>query len=124
MKLLVFLLLVLGLAWWAHYFAEESYEERAIKCIVGEASNQSFDTQLCVAHAIRNRGTLRGVYGEHARHNDSEPEEVWQNARDAWDYSAYEKDPVHGAKNFGTKADFFKQKRPITGLKCGDFYFY
>ena len=99
-------------------------EDDAIDAIVGEASNQSYDTMVCVAHGIRNRGNLKGVYGVNASHNDSEPEWVWLSARDAWNESLAEKDTVNGAKNWGTLDDL--EKLGVTAYKanCGDLYFY
>jgi len=101
-----------------------SYDQQAIQAIVGEASNQSHDTMVCVAHGIRNRGNLKGVYGVNASHNDSEPEWVWLSARDAWNESLAEKDTVNGAKNWGTLDDL--EKLGVTAYKanCGDLYFY
>lgn len=46
--------------------AEEISQSRAVLAIIGEAENQGYDGMLAVAGAIRNRGTLRGVYGEKA----------------------------------------------------------
>lgn len=98
----------------------------AIPAIVGEASNQSQATMICVAHALRNRGTLKGVNGARASHTWNEPEEVWEKARAAWDYSEDSNDPTHGAKNFGTLSDLNKLHVGMTKVKrrCGDFYFY
>lgn len=44
-------------------YALDIPEEQAIKAIIGEAENQGYDGMLAVACAIRNRGTLKGVYG-------------------------------------------------------------
>jgi hypothetical protein len=38
-------------------------EEKAVLAIIGEAENQGYEGMLAVAGAIRNRGTLKGVYG-------------------------------------------------------------
>jgi hypothetical protein len=102
------------------------YNQEAIQAIVGEAANQSEDTMICIAHAIRNRGTLKGVYGLNAKHVWSEPDWVWRNAMVAWDLSGHEKDVVNGAKNFGTRQDLDKQDFSTFTIKahCGDFYFY
>lgn len=38
-------------------------DKSAVLAIIGEAENQGADGMLAVACAIRNRGTLKGVYG-------------------------------------------------------------
>jgi len=125
MKTLLIIVWVLFIAVFIGIIRAEIYKSEAVDAIVGEASNQSPETMACIAHAIRNRGTLKGVYGSHARHNANEPEEVWDNARDAWDISLYTRDKTHGSKNFGVASD----RNVRTNLKrikaqCGDFYFY
>jgi spore germination cell wall hydrolase CwlJ-like protein len=55
-----------------------------IKAIIGEASNQGYRGMLAVACAIRNRGTLKGVYGVNAKHIYKEPKWVWDLAKKAW----------------------------------------
>jgi spore germination cell wall hydrolase CwlJ-like protein len=37
---------------------------RMVNAIIGEAEGEPYEGKLAVACAIRNRGTLRGVYGE------------------------------------------------------------
>lgn len=41
-------------------------DDRAIKSIIGEGENQGEKGMFALACAIRNRGTLKGVYGYHA----------------------------------------------------------
>lgn len=95
--------------------------DQAIRAIVGEASNQSNETMGCVAHAIRNRGNLRGVYGLTASHVKTEPQNVWYRAAVAWELSGKEKfDPTHGAQNWGTITEVPEDVE----AKCGDLYFY
>ncbi len=96
----------------------------AIDAIVGEASNQDYDTMICVAQAIRHRGTLKGVNGYHARHNKVESTDTWEMAAQAWDESMYLPDRVKGTKNFGTMDDLVKLRQLGYKVKCGDFYFY
>ena len=79
----------------------------AVSAIVGEAAGSPYLVKLGVAAAIRNRNSLRGVYGLNARHNATEPAWVWADARRAWSQSATN-DPTHGAVNFGCKADVDK----------------
>ena len=65
----------------------EITEEVAIRCIIGEASNQGYEGMVAVGEALRNRGTTRGVYGcDVTRY---EPAWVWDMARRAWDASQY-----------------------------------
>jgi hypothetical protein len=93
-----------------------------VRAIVGEAANQSEDTMVCIAHALRNRGNLKGVYGYTAKHVWTESDATWGKAWEAWTISGQEPDTLHGAKNFGSLADLgdnFKAK-----ALCGDFYFY
>lgn len=44
-------------------FAAEIPKSRFIDAIIGEAESGGLDGMRCVASAIRNRGTLKGVYG-------------------------------------------------------------
>lgn len=74
-------------------------DEQAIRAIVGEASGESYQTMLGVACAIRNRGTLQGVYGLKAKHSNNEPAWVWAKARKAWAESK-SKDITLGATHF------------------------
>jgi len=59
----------------------------AVRAIIGEASDQGPDGMILIACAIRNRGTLKGVYGLHANHVDTEPDWIWEQAWEAWDKS-------------------------------------
>jgi len=69
--------------------AEDIKTKDAIRAIIGEASNQGYRGMLIVACAIRNRGTLKGVYGLNAKHVDAEPRTVWDTARCAWKASTH-----------------------------------
>lgn len=84
---------------------------RAVAAIIGEVSGEGganlelkYRAMLACAHAIRNRGTLKGVYGEHAPHVKNEPEWVWDLAKRAWIQSAFDKalgiDPTFGATHW------------------------
>jgi spore germination cell wall hydrolase CwlJ-like protein len=61
---------------------------QAIRAIIGEAGNQGEKGMLAVACAIRNRGTLKGVYGVKAKHVDKQPQWVWAMAKKVWAESA------------------------------------
>ena len=75
--------------------------------VVGEAAADPFITKVAVAEAIRNRGTLRGVYGFRASHNKREPRWVWAEARAAWIQSIHT-NLTHGARFFGNLQDVRK----------------
>jgi len=91
--------------------AAQSYagipDTQAHRAIVGEAAGDGFTVQLGVACAIRNRGTLHGVYGVNAAHNASEPDWVWEAAARAWRESA-QHDITGGATHFGSRDDVRK----------------
>jgi hypothetical protein len=57
-----------------------------IRALMGEARGESYVCQVATAEAIRNRGTLKGVYGFKAQFN--EPAWVWKRAEKAWKESA------------------------------------
>jgi len=83
----------------------------AVKAIMGEACGEGYKGMLAVAGAIRNRGTLQGVYGVKATHIYKEPAYVWANAKKAWKESA-KVDITKGANHWeGT--DF---KRPAWSM--------
>ena len=74
-------------------------DDDAIRAIVGEASGEGKDGMRAIASAIRNRGTLKGVYGLKAKHADKEPAWVWAMAKQAWEDSA-EHDFANGATHW------------------------
>lgn len=66
-------------------------DARAVNAIIGEAENQGYNGMLAVAYAIRNRGTLRGVYGEHSPRVKkaglrirAEAAKAWKNSQMRW----------------------------------------
>lgn len=86
----------------------------AQRAIVGEAAGCGYQVQLGVACAIRNRGSLKGVYGVNAAHNASEPAWVWTQAARAWKESAGH-DVTRGANHFGNADDV--RKGTFKGMK-------
>lgn len=74
-------------------------EDQAVRAIIGEAANQGYGGMLAVACAIRNRGTLDGVYGLHSKLPDQQPQWVWNLARLAWRRSQ-QRDVTHGATHW------------------------
>jgi hypothetical protein len=77
---------------------------QAVDAIIGEAGDQSFTTQVAVACAIRNRGTLQGVYGLNNPVVQKATPRVRAKALRAWQASARQ-DIVKGCKFFGCPAD-------------------
>lgn len=67
--------------------AQEIDDVLAVRAIMGEARDQGYTGMLAVACAIRNRGTLDGVYGVRAKGLDKEPARVWLLAKKAWQES-------------------------------------
>jgi hypothetical protein len=92
--------------------------DQAVRAIIGEAADQGYEGMLAVACAIRNRGTLKGVYGLGAKHIDKEPEWVWDLARKAWKNSA-ECDVTKGADHWENIKAFGK---PYWADKCEKTY--
>lgn len=77
---------------------------QAVDAIIGEAGNQSFTTQVAVACAIRNRGTLQGVYGVSNPVVKQATAKVRAKALRAWQASARQ-DIVKGCRYFGCPSD-------------------
>ena len=121
---IVWLLIFIAVFFTIKQFIYRINDDEAVSAIVGEASNQSYDTMVCVAQGIRHRGTLKGVYGVHARHNADESKDTWLAAENAWEDSAIENDHIKGAKNWGTVEDLGKLGAKQYKVKCGDLYFY
>jgi hypothetical protein len=94
-------------------------ERQAIDAIIGEASGEGYYGMLCVASALRNRGTLRGVYGVRARHVAREPRWVRDLARKAWRESVH-KNVVNGATHW----ESIKFKVPYWAKKMKVVYRY
>lgn len=62
-------------------------DEDAIRAIVGEGASEGLDGMRAIASVIRNRGSLRGIYGLHAKHVRTEPAWVFKMAKTAWEDS-------------------------------------
>lgn len=63
-------------------------QSTAVRCIIGEASNQGYNGMLSLAGALRNRGATQGVYGCNSKHIDKQPKWVFDLALKAWLESA------------------------------------
>jgi len=59
-------------------------ESLAVRALIGEAGGQKDDELLAHAYALKNRGTLKGVYGLHSKHAKHPSAKVWQRACKAW----------------------------------------
>lgn len=105
--------------------------ERAINAIIGESEGESYQGKLGIAAAIRNRGHLRGVYGERAPRVVKKlySEQVRNDAIRAWEESETV-DPTHGATGWGNDKDvkeFAKHKwwrKCVITARIGNHVFY
>lgn len=75
--------------------------DKAILSIIGEAENQGYTGMLAIACAIRNRGTLRGVYGLNAPRvkNQRYSKKTYEMAQKAW-FASYRVDVTNGATHW------------------------
>lgn len=112
--------------------AESIPEDRAIRAIIGEAAGEvnsirsKYECFVAVGAALRNRGSLRGVFGEKAKHVDREPRWVWDLARRAWRESA-KRDPTNGATHWENIEKFgipYWSRSMIKTVKIGSHTFY
>src|ERR1035437_9420909 len=84
--------------------AGEITERKAVRAIVGESGGEPFAAQMAVAGAIRNRGSLRGVYGVSNPCVGKASAKTFATARRAWRESATN-DVTHGLRFFSCAAD-------------------
>lgn len=83
----------------------ETPKDLAVKAIIAEAGGEPFQGMVAVGEAIRNRGSLQGVYGlQRASFISHQPQWVHEQARRAWMKSAHS-DLVKGAQ-FWESTDF------------------
>jgi hypothetical protein len=109
-------------------------EHLAVRALVGEAGGQQDSELLAHAFALRNRGTLRGVYGLHAPHLKKEPAKSFERAQIAWQKALRRgPDPVAGRTEWRSDYDLKLMARrgqtPSSvglkdGLKIGATTFY
>ena len=80
--------------------------QKASRALAGEAGGQSDVELIAHAYALRNRGTLRGVYGLNAPHLAREPKSTFLRAESAWRAAlAGGKDPVDGRTEWRSDYD-------------------
>lgn len=103
-------------------------EVDAVLAIIGEAENQGYDGMLAVACAIRNRGTLQGVYGIKAPRvvQKKYSPKTYAKALKAWRASS-DCDVTNGADHWENVKAFGKPKWAKTmklTYVCKDHEFY
>jgi len=103
-------------------------DENCIQAIVGEyAAEDDYYGMKLLAHAIRNRKTLKGVNGFYAKHVKSESKIVWENASLAWFDSLNEWDPLSGANEWRSTVDVMQYGQPsgfaLVKICNGTFYY-
>lgn len=76
----------------------------AIKAIVGEAEGENFIGKVAIGEAIRNRRTLKGVYGLNSKRLGLASPSVWKDAEKAW-LESVGSNLTKGADVWGSKAD-------------------
>ncbi len=97
-----------------------------VRAIIGEASGEGYQGMLAVACAIRNRGSLAGVYGLRSSHVDKQPEAVWVTAQQAWEDSK-DVDVTYGAthwENIKAFGEPYWAKTMTITTKVGNHVFY
>lgn len=77
----------------------------AVRAIIGEGANQSDAAMLGIACAIRNRGTLHGVYGLNGAVTQHASSTIWSRAERAWRQAKAGVDVAAGCKFFGCPTD-------------------
>lgn len=75
-----------------------------IKALVGEVEGESYQTKLATAEALRNRGSLKGVYGINSKRISKASRKVWEECTLSWGESAHS-NLVRGATVWGNKKD-------------------
>lgn len=102
-----------------------------VRAIIGEAENQGFLGMLAIADAIRNRGSLRGVYGLRSARvrNHLYSQQTLRLATKAWAASA-SRDVTGSATGWGSASDLFSFSKYSWWASCvitahiGDHWFY
>ena len=101
----------------------------AILSIVGEAEGEGYIGMLAVAHAIRNRGHLRGVYGRTSKRvlKHLYSQSSYNMAMRAWNDSLTTDDLTHGATHWDNIGEFgvpnWSDSMTLT-IKIGNHTFY
>lgn len=110
-------------------FAESAFTEaNIIKALAGEAGGQSMDELVAHAHAIRNRGSLEGVYGFKAKVTPT----ALKRAKKAYAMSRLTPDSVNGADHWLSDYDLSHSRpsliawrhKAVYKVKIGSTTFY
>lgn len=128
MRILIGCLILSGLILWLRHPRVPAFtDENCIRAMVGEYAVNDYYGMTLLAHALRNRGTLKGVYGFYAKHIKTEPKEIWMTASLAWFESKNFIDPVQGAKEWRSRQDIHRGKVPhkmkLIKVYSGMYYF-
>jgi len=114
----VFLLFFVLLAPLSKAQADTLPKNKVVDCIIGEAEGGGYPGMLAVAHAIRNRGHLRGVYGcnsprvKQRKYSSA----TFVQAVRAWEDSRLGRDITNGADHWQSAADL--EKQPVWLAAC------
>lgn len=110
--------------------ADEIPKLKFIECVIGEAEDQGIDGMKSICHALRNRGTTKGVYGctsnrvkKHLYSSDT-----FIKATRAYEESKLEQDTIGGANSWYSVEDVKKDpsifKRCTFTGKLKDHFFF
>lgn len=113
MKALI--LCLIALLWAGVVRAEPITEAQATRAILGEAM-PNYEAMHDIASAIRNRGTLKGVYGVRSKNWDKASPKLRTLAKQAWAHSAYY-DSVNGAECWLSEYDIKHCKPRLTAFR-------
>jgi hypothetical protein len=102
-------------------------DANCIRAMVGEYNESDPVGLKLMAHAIRNRKTLKGVYGYYNKNVYKTPKEIWITATLAWHNSKREMDPLNGASEWRSYDDLRRQRfprnlKPVYRYKTTFFY--
>lgn len=105
--------------------AEQVASNKAVLAIIGEAENQDYFGMLAVACAIRNRGTLKGVYGLHAKRvlQHKYSQQTYHLAELAWKRSS-NIDITNGATGWGNSGDLIEFGKCKWWTNCKETFRY
>lgn len=111
------------------FSSEPINDNNAIMAIIGEAENQGYEGMYAVACAIRNRGTLKGVYGYKAPRVVKKlySKKIAEQAERAWYESQYGQDVTLGSDHWENVTAFGKPYWADSmekTVKIGDHQFY
>ena len=106
--------------------AQAYTDEEAIESIIGESASEP-DSMKHIAHAIRNRGTLSGVYGLKNPYVKRATGQDWQRASKAWYESENELDPTNGANHWHAvekEGKVYWQDKCVETIKSGSHTYF